>query len=97
MTSPNFNVNDTILWDRKKWRVKNVDSDNKLYELNLDNPKDNTTSHGTGGYMDISKIDETATLVTSSQKGGLKRSLKNRRSLNKRRSYRRRVKTIRRK
>lgn len=96
MTSPKFNAGDTILWDRKKWRVENVDSHNKLYELSLVNQQDVSTLNGTRGYMDISKIDENATLVTP-QNGGLKRSLKNRRSLNRRRNYRRRVKTIRRK
>ena len=96
MTSPRFKVDDIILWDSRNWHIKNVDSDHKLYELKLADNQDAMSVNGTGGHGDISIIEKTATLVTP-KTGGLKRSLKNRRSLNRRRNYRRRVKTIRRK
>ena len=83
--SQKFKVGDFIIWDRIKWIV--VNADNNMYELKLVNPKQFTTRHGNGGYLDSSIIDETATLFeTVSTNGGSKRSRKNRRSINKRRN-----------
>lgn len=96
MTSPKFKVGDIILWNSRNWHIKDVDSEHNLYKLTLADKQDAMSVNGTGGHGDISIIEETATLVPP-KIGGLKRSLKNRRSLNRRRNYRRRVKTIRRK
>ena len=64
-----FKVGDQIIWDRILWTVVNVQ--NQMYELKLVNPKQFTTRHGNGGYMDAYEIDKNATLVEtiSNQKG----------------------------
>jgi hypothetical protein len=80
-----FKAGDFIIWDRIKWLVLNTD--NNLYELKLVNAKQFTTKHGNGGYMSSVLIDETATLFEIlTTNGGLKRSRKNRRSINRRRN-----------
>lgn len=75
-----FKPGDYIIWDRILWLVLNTD--NQMYELKLVKPRQFTTKHGNGGYMDSSVIDQTATLYTISSNGGSKRITKK-----KRRSY----------
>ena len=75
-----FKPGDYIIWDRILWLVLNTD--NQMYELKLVKPRQFTTKHGNGGYMDSSVIDQTGTLYTISSNGGSKRITKK-----KRRSY----------
>jgi hypothetical protein len=79
-TVQKFKAGDYIIWDNILWIVLNTD--NQMYELKLVIPRQFTTRHGNGGYMDSSVIDETATLYTISNNGGSKRITKK-----KRRSY----------
>ena len=72
-----FKSGDFIIWDRILWIV--LSTENQLYELKLVNPREFTTKHGNGGYLDSSVIDETATLHIISNNGGSKRSSKKKR------------------
>ena len=84
-----FKAGDFIIWDRILWLVVKVDDE--TYELKLVNPKQFTSKHGYGGYMDIDFIDKNAQLVENGSKvGGSRRSRKNRRSKSRRRSSNRR-------
>lgn len=55
-----FSAGDIIVWDSKTWRVKNVDLENNLYELELVDARQFNTLHGNGGYMDVATIDASA-------------------------------------
>jgi hypothetical protein len=84
MSNQKFNAGDQIIWDKINWII--LSANNGLYELKLVNPKQYTIRHGNGGYMDASEIDKNGKLVeTFKQLGGLRRSRKNRRSVNRRR------------
>lgn len=86
---PKFKAGDFIIWDRILWLVVKVDDE--TYELKLVDPKQFTTKHGNGGYMDIDLIDQNAQLVKNGLKvGGSRRSRKNSRSKSRRRSSNRR-------
>ena len=79
-----FKKGDFIIWNRILWIV--VNTVNKIYELKLVNPRQFTTTHGNGGYLDSSIIDETATLYTILNNGGSKRNSKKHRSKKRRNS-----------
>lgn len=80
---PQFNVGYLIVWDSKTWRVKNVDVENNLYELELVDARQFNTLHGNGGYMDVATIDASAKRVGLI--GGSNQRRKSRR--NKRRTH----------
>jgi hypothetical protein len=85
MSNQKFKPGDQIIWDRINWII--LSADNGLYELKLVNPKQFTMRHGNGGYMDASEIDKNGKLVETQIKiGGVRRSRKNRRSVNRRRN-----------
>ena len=80
---PQFNVGNLIVWDSKTWRVKKVDVENNLYELELVDARQFNTLHGNGGYMDVATIDASAKRVGAT--GGSSHRRKSRR--NKRRTH----------
>ena len=83
-SNPKFNKGDYIMWDSILWLVKDATSD--IYELQLVNSKEFTTTHGNGGYLSSQEIDKSAEKVDIAKKGGWKRSRKNRTSKNRRRN-----------
>jgi hypothetical protein len=62
-TVQKFKKGDYIIWDNILWIVLNTD--NQMYELELVLPRQFTTRHGNGGYLDSSIIDETATKLST--------------------------------